>query len=108
MAALSQETEAKLRALEGRLLDLRLADAEVISEEMEQLMALMEARLSQVYTASPPAMGSHCDWYIPPPLLRWVLTAIGIYCLPSCDNNKLVLHELIGRLYLPTSQKSAH
>eukprot|EP00976_Prorocentrum_cordatum_P060186 1175793-Prorocentrum_minimum.AAC.7 len=37
----------------------------------------------QVYTASPPAIGSYAG-YIPPPLLRSVLTP-GIYRLPSCD-----------------------
>eukprot|EP00976_Prorocentrum_cordatum_P066954 1178521-Prorocentrum_minimum.AAC.3 len=36
-----------------------------------------------VYTASPPAIGSHAG-YIPPPLLRLVLT-LGIYRLPSCN-----------------------
>eukprot|EP00976_Prorocentrum_cordatum_P084304 1185598-Prorocentrum_minimum.AAC.3 len=36
-----------------------------------------------VYTAFPPAFGSHAG-YILPPLPRLVLT-LGIYCLPSCD-----------------------
>eukprot|EP00959_Pyramimonas_sp_CCMP1952_P424537 8891915-Pyramimonas_sp.AAC.1 len=36
-----------------------------------------------VYTVSPPVIGSHAG-YIPPPLLRLVLT-LGINCLPSCD-----------------------
>eukprot|EP00959_Pyramimonas_sp_CCMP1952_P189335 3960490-Pyramimonas_sp.AAC.1 len=38
---------------------------------------------SWVYTASPHVIGSH-DGYIPPPLLRLVLT-MGIYRLPFCD-----------------------
>eukprot|EP00959_Pyramimonas_sp_CCMP1952_P165243 3453899-Pyramimonas_sp.AAC.1 len=36
-----------------------------------------------LYTASPPAIGSHAG-YIPPPLRRLVLT-LGIYRLPSGD-----------------------
>eukprot|EP00959_Pyramimonas_sp_CCMP1952_P329009 6888043-Pyramimonas_sp.AAC.1 len=36
-----------------------------------------------VYTASPPAIGSHAG-YILPPLMRVVRT-LGTYCLPSCD-----------------------